>query len=248
MPSYPTALLYVLGKHGGLNFARLSSMIQRAKLSFLEKLLLTPEYADTGLGFVTREARARGDPVVPGSFIRLFGSGDTGWWLSSCIQWLDWLGIQFVKYGCVTRDTLDESIVSFSAFNNNYLSPVEIDRLNSLGIYTVGDLRVEGDKHPIPLDILQQDISLRIGQCWLIYSDKGWFIWEILSFHEYRVSIQIWPPSVSDGFEEPMLNVTVTLNQTSDTPAYQGVSSPYWLERVDFVHWTSTAYKQVFLS
>jgi hypothetical protein len=222
LPSYPTNLLYATTKHGGIGFARLSSCIQRSKLAFLEKLLLqSPEYEGIAFGLLTREARARGDPVVEGSAIYFSTDHHTGWWLSSCIQWLRWLGILLVVNGYRTLGTTDESILQFSWGKNNYLSKEECEKLNSCGIYTVGDLRLDRDNHPLEDDILNEEVSLRIGQCWLIQYLERWEVWDILSFSGTLISYQRWFQSSDVIGIAPQKGDRVILQQSEEIPAYQ---------------------------
>jgi hypothetical protein len=217
--NYSTDMLYASTKRGGLNYKRLSDYILKCKFSYWERLTLKGynEWS-TAMGLFTREAKARCDPVIPGTRIELHHEAHSdGRWMSSCAQWLNMNGISLRLNGTDSTGTIDESIPSYLRRTGEVNWAKLADESLAYGMATRGDA-VEGD--------LGEECKVlpRIGQCWMVINNELCEIWEIISFYgQYQdhVAFQVWltnkdPETISSGDR-------VRLAEEKGTPSYQGL-------------------------
>ena len=107
--NYPSELLYVSGKYGGHNFARLSDVVHMAKLAILHRYqaprlmevdnsnsyFYHPAVMSSLLG---RVLRAGGMVVPPGEHIDIVHSGGH-WWGCSLVEWLGQMNLTITMKG-----------------------------------------------------------------------------------------------------------------------------------------------------
>jgi hypothetical protein len=234
MISFPNDLLYVSEKRGGLGFSQFSEYVQRSKFSFWERMMVAKaqEY-NIALGIITREARARGNPVIPGSPIRLFGKGVNTWWFSSCIEWFTELGLYLCFPGFNTVEgTRDEPIEDYHLRMGIPVSPDLIHSFNSGGFYTIGDTMVEYENPDFVDHEEGISASFRIGQCWAISNRE---IWEIVSFSfEGRFDGIYYQRWVQPQGRPIKVHEKYKLLESPGSPPCQGVASKYGLSLEEF--------------
>jgi hypothetical protein len=178
--SYSNTMLYTPDKFGGIGFKRLSDEIQSNKWSYLQRQFIKQQDSETMGGILTREARLRGDPVIPSSAITINkGHRTKGWWISSLMEWFDEVGLTLRTPGIDTSHSDNESLIAYHLRLGRVMPESEIDNFARVGISTVGDL---SDTEEYPYDNTKVSAALRIGQCWLVRSTENWAIVEILSF------------------------------------------------------------------
>jgi hypothetical protein len=252
MLSFPNDLLYVSAKRGGLGFAQFSEYVLRNKYTYWERMMVkNKQELNIAMGIFTREARSRGNPVIPGSSIRLYGPKlggpkASGWWFSSCVEWLDELDLSICIPGKSIIETPDEDILSYRIRNGIDLQTQDILEKNRLGVYTVGDTMNQNEYTHEHFPGGAEGSSFRIGQCWAVSHRE---IWEIVSFGFggeatgifYQKWIQPQGRQISQ-FEK------YKLLESPGLPTCQGVASKYGLKRDDFGEKVGILHLQIFFS
>ena len=171
---YPSELLYVSGKYGGHNFARLSDVVHMAKLAILHRYQ-APRLmvADNYNGFhpavmsslLGRVLRAGGVVVPPGEHIDIVHSGGH-WWGCSLVEWLGQMNLTITMEG-LKRYALAVPSASEVA-----------DIIDRKGVMS---LECEDPASTA-------EVPLRVGQCWgipILDEELGsTSVYEILSFNE----------------------------------------------------------------
>jgi len=205
-------------------------------------MLVNTQEQGIALGIVTREARARGQPVITFSPIRVAGKGINTWWFSSCIEWLSELGVYLYIPG-TTQDASDEAIEDNWRKNKLPIDKELIQSYNKYGMFTIGDITGFDDDAEIPPEE-RTTASFRIGQCWAI-SDRE--IWEIVSFDCTPSSVyyQRWIQPQGRRF---VVNEKYKLLESPGDPPLRGVASKYKLTVDDFGDAVGCMSLQLFLS
>lgn len=234
--SCPNTILYTSKKRGGLGFKRISNYILRSKFAVWERMMIRDDSEKViASGIATREARSRGDPVVPGYAIIIDGESNEKWWFSSCIEWLKSYGLRLVLPGEWAMNTAEESLLSFAKNKPDIVIQTIQDNITN-GINTVGDYnsvkRAQNDSFDDPFKHVQA--VPRIGQFWL-YGDV---IREIISFNwdvnETFITFRRWYKLKED---DPIAPGTIfILYETRGYPSCTGIDADCKCSTEDFFY------------
>ena len=247
--SFPSALLYLPVKEGGLGFKRLSDVIQMSKLTLMGRLLTVGGSAGKAMeALVLRGFRAAGQFLPPGVSGTMGPSLGPVSWITSLNEWLAEVGVGIHRPGCRPVAGNPSMLDLLGVGNVQRREAASLRGIGSLAeICMVGDVNppaVPGmewvtEFPPAPLSC----IDLRVGQVWS-FANRNERLFEILGFLPGdRLSYITWAPVLSQTGVR--VGDTVCLDEENFC---QGAGGPRSLDTATFLHEMGGQAVLVFLS
>ena len=124
MESFPTALIYLAKRFGGLGLMRFSDEVQIDKLSKIQTSLRSHSLHEAATqGLLNRATRKSGQLSIPGQRVMLNPNGTHSsrkkpLFTDSIVQWLDHYNLRLCRHGA--RPTLETLICPVKSIGNNF--------------------------------------------------------------------------------------------------------------------------------
>ena len=185
MMGFPTALIYLTRKYGGLGIKRFSDEVQIDKLSkIFSSLRSTSLHAQATAGILNRAARLSGLNPLPGQPVVIHPRAHTRktqrLFTDSLVEWLDEGGVRLCRHGHIGPVTLQTPIHSLPGVTADLAQ-----HCASLSVHILGDI-LEYDARSglrwytqapftdlapfLPTTVPHEHTPLQIGQYWKLES------------------------------------------------------------------------------